>query len=256
MSEVATSSPAHEPLEAGELARIDAYWRAANYLSVGQIYLLDNPLLREPLRARARQAAAARALGDHPRPQLHLRAHEPGDQAARPERDLHDRPGARRSGTGRQHLPGGHLQRDLPAHRPRRRGHAAAVPPVLLSRRHTQPRGAGDARVDPRGRRARATRWSTPTAPPSTTPICSSCCVIGDGEAETGPAGGQLALQQVPEPRQGRCGASDPAPQRLQDRQPHGARAHPARGAAAPCSRDTATSPLFVEGDDPPRCTS
>jgi xylulose-5-phosphate/fructose-6-phosphate phosphoketolase len=29
--------------------RIDAYWRAANYLSVGQIYLLDNPLLREPL---------------------------------------------------------------------------------------------------------------------------------------------------------------------------------------------------------------
>ncbi len=32
-----------------ELARIDAYWRAANYLSVGQIYLLDNPLLREPL---------------------------------------------------------------------------------------------------------------------------------------------------------------------------------------------------------------
>jgi len=33
-----------------ELHLIDAYWRAANYLSVGQIYLLDNPLLREPLR--------------------------------------------------------------------------------------------------------------------------------------------------------------------------------------------------------------
>jgi xylulose-5-phosphate/fructose-6-phosphate phosphoketolase len=33
-----------------ELGLIDAYWRAANYLSVGQIYLLDNPLLREPLR--------------------------------------------------------------------------------------------------------------------------------------------------------------------------------------------------------------
>ncbi|MCW2876834.1 MAG: Phosphoketolase [Sphaerisporangium sp.] len=33
-----------------ELERIDAYWRAANYLSVGQIYLLDNPLLEEPLR--------------------------------------------------------------------------------------------------------------------------------------------------------------------------------------------------------------
>ncbi|ODS98947.1 MAG: phosphoketolase [Lautropia sp. SCN 69-89] len=36
-------------LSAGERRRIDAYWRAANYLSVGQIYLLDNPLLREPL---------------------------------------------------------------------------------------------------------------------------------------------------------------------------------------------------------------
>src|ERR671925_1159519 len=35
---------------AEELQRIDASWRAANYLAVGQIYLLDNPLLREPLR--------------------------------------------------------------------------------------------------------------------------------------------------------------------------------------------------------------
>src|SRR3982750_2171815 len=32
------------------LNKMDAYWRAANYLSVGQIYLYDNPLLREPLR--------------------------------------------------------------------------------------------------------------------------------------------------------------------------------------------------------------
>ncbi|MDO8586230.1 MAG: phosphoketolase family protein [Armatimonadota bacterium] len=37
------------PLTHEELQGIDAYWRAANYLSVGQIYLLDNPLLREPL---------------------------------------------------------------------------------------------------------------------------------------------------------------------------------------------------------------
>ena len=34
-----------------DMELIDAYWRAANYLSVGQIYLMDNPLLREPLRA-------------------------------------------------------------------------------------------------------------------------------------------------------------------------------------------------------------
>src|SRR5882762_1745083 len=38
-----------KPLSQSEMEAIDAYWRAANYLSVGQIYLLDNPLLREPL---------------------------------------------------------------------------------------------------------------------------------------------------------------------------------------------------------------
>ena len=39
-----------ETLDSEQLRKIDAYWRAANYLSVGQIYLLDNPLLREPLK--------------------------------------------------------------------------------------------------------------------------------------------------------------------------------------------------------------
>jgi len=54
MTTTATATPAREPaipqpLSNDELRRIDAYWRAANYLSVGQIYLLANPLLREPL---------------------------------------------------------------------------------------------------------------------------------------------------------------------------------------------------------------
>ena len=47
------TEPAHSqrtPLDEGELRLIEAWWRAANYLSVGQIYLVDNPLLREPLR--------------------------------------------------------------------------------------------------------------------------------------------------------------------------------------------------------------
>lgn len=39
----------HLPLEGEKLAQVDGWWRAANYLSIGQIYLLDNPLLREPL---------------------------------------------------------------------------------------------------------------------------------------------------------------------------------------------------------------
>jgi xylulose-5-phosphate/fructose-6-phosphate phosphoketolase len=41
-----------KPIAPAELNLIDAYWRAANYLSVGQIYLLDNPLLKESLQAR------------------------------------------------------------------------------------------------------------------------------------------------------------------------------------------------------------
>ena len=44
------SMPEIRTLTKDELRKIDAYWRAANYLSVGQIYLLDNPLLREPLK--------------------------------------------------------------------------------------------------------------------------------------------------------------------------------------------------------------
>ncbi|MFZ0684669.1 MAG: phosphoketolase family protein [Terriglobales bacterium] len=44
-----TQPPSSQPLTSEELRKINAYWRAANYLSVGQIYLYANPLLREPL---------------------------------------------------------------------------------------------------------------------------------------------------------------------------------------------------------------
>ena len=46
------------PLQSHELVLLDSYWRAANYLSIGQIYLLENPLLKEPL------------LADHIKPRL------------------------------------------------------------------------------------------------------------------------------------------------------------------------------------------
>ncbi len=49
MSRTAPHETEHAPLTENLLSLIDAYWRAANYLSVGQIYLRDNPLLREPL---------------------------------------------------------------------------------------------------------------------------------------------------------------------------------------------------------------
>ena len=58
------------------------------------------------------------------------------------------------------------------------------------------------------------------------------CCVVGDGEAETGRARDELALQQVPEPRARWRGAAGAASQRLQDRQPDGPGTHLRRGAA------------------------
>ena len=49
MNELAVDGGGRESLAPDVVGAMDAYWRAANYLSVGQIYLLDNPLLRERL---------------------------------------------------------------------------------------------------------------------------------------------------------------------------------------------------------------
>jgi len=57
---VTKASDDRRHLSSDELHKIDAYWRAANYLSVGQIYLYDNPLLRQPL---TREHIKPRLLG-------------------------------------------------------------------------------------------------------------------------------------------------------------------------------------------------
>ena len=56
------------------LHQMDAYWRAANYLSVGQIYLYDNPLLKRPL---SLADVMHMLLGHHSRAELHLCPFEP-----------------------------------------------------------------------------------------------------------------------------------------------------------------------------------
>jgi xylulose-5-phosphate/fructose-6-phosphate phosphoketolase len=57
---IAQQDRTRPPLSTELRGRIDRYWRAANYLSVGQIYLVDNPLLKEPLRP---EHVKARLLG-------------------------------------------------------------------------------------------------------------------------------------------------------------------------------------------------
>ena len=53
-----------QPISDELLQKMDAYWRAANYLSAGQLYLLDNPLLRKPLTMDQVKKKNCRSLGN------------------------------------------------------------------------------------------------------------------------------------------------------------------------------------------------
>ena len=214
------------PLCTRDLQKIDALWRASNYLSVGQIYLLDNPLLRKPL---AREHIKPRLLGHWgTTPGLNfLYAHlNRVIKQERPEHDLRDRPRARRARARRARVSRRDLQRGLPEHRAGRGRDAEAVQAVQLPGRHPEPRGAGDARLDPRGRRARlcavarvrrGVRQSRPDRRVRRRRRRGRDRTARDG----------LARQQVPEPGARRLRAADPAPERLQDRQPVLPGAHP-----------------------------
>ena len=74
-----------------KLRLIDAWWRAANYLSVGQIYLLDNPLLKEPLELEHIKPRLLGHWGTTPGLNFIYVAPEPRDQGARSRHDLHRR---------------------------------------------------------------------------------------------------------------------------------------------------------------------
>ena len=63
------------------LRKMHAYWRAANYLSVGQIYLQDNPLLEVPLKLEHIKPRLLGHWGTTPGLNFHLRAPQPADQA-------------------------------------------------------------------------------------------------------------------------------------------------------------------------------
>ena len=74
------TSTMSRPLTEAERTTLDRYWRAANYLSVGQIYLMDNPLLTEPLRPEHIKPRLLGHWGTTPGPEPRLRPPEPGDQ--------------------------------------------------------------------------------------------------------------------------------------------------------------------------------
>ena len=184
--ESAAEAPAGTHLSPEEVEALDAYWRAANYLSVGQIYLLDNPLLREPLTPEHVKLRLLGHFGTTPGLNL-IYAHM---NRAIAQRDLsaiyiagpgHGGPGL----VANAYLEGTY-SRGLPAGEPGRAGHEAAVPAVLVPGRHPEPRRARDAGLDPRGRRARLlARACVRRRVRQPRPLVA--CVVGDGEAETGP---------------------------------------------------------------------
>ena len=78
-------------------------------------------------------------------------------------------------------------------------------------------------------------------------------CVVGDGEAETGPLEGSWKGVHFLNPAARRRGAADPAPERLQDRRTDGARPHGRRRHPAACFDGHGYDVHFVEGDEPAR---
>ena len=77
------------------------------------------------------------------------------------------------------------------------------------------------------------------------------CCVVGDGEAETGPLAASWHSNKFLNAGPRRRGAADPAPQRLQDRQSDGAGAHPASDELRALLEGYGYAPRFVEGSEP-----
>ena len=80
--------------------------------------------------------------------------------------------------------------------------------------------------------------------------------VVGDGEFETGPLAASWHANKFVDPVHRRCGAADPAPQRLQDRQPDRAGPDPSRRAREPARAATATRSSPSRATTPPTCTA
>ena len=216
-----------EPLAAEELRLLDAWWRAANYLSVGQIYLLDNPLLREPLSAEHIKPRLLGHFGTTPGLNL-LYAHLNRAIRARDlERDLHHRAGPRRARrSSRARTSKGRTARSTRTSAATRTGlrrlfRQFSFPGGIPS--HVAPETPG---LDPRGRRARLRALARVRRrvrqPRPARRLRRRRRRGGDGTARH-----QLALEQVPQCEDRRRRPADPPPERLQDREPDRARAHP-----------------------------
>ena len=243
------------PLSPDELRKLDAYWRASNYLSVGQIYLLDNPLLKEPLK---REHIKPRLLGHWgTSPGLNMLCVHLNRVIKRDDLNMiyiigpgHGGPSlvahAYLEGTYSEVYP--NISQD--AEGMKRLFKQFSFPGGIPS--HVAPETPGS--IHEGGELGYALSHAYGAA--FDNPDLIVACVVGDGEAETGPARHRLARQQVPQPGPRRLRAADPPPERLQDRQPLLPRPHPARTSCRSSSRAWATSPTSSRGTTRRRSTS
>ena len=151
---VASPTEVSSPLTPEELRKIDAYWRACNYLSAGMIYLRENPLLREPLKPEHIKNRLLGHWGSDPGQSFDLGSPEPSHQEVRLECDVHLRTGPWRAGDSRQQLSRRPLLRDLSGQESRRSGHAEILSAVFVSRWNWLALHAGNSRFHSRRRRA------------------------------------------------------------------------------------------------------
>ena len=137
--------------DASELAQVDAWWQACNYLTIGQIYLKQNPLLRQPLTPDDIKPRLLGHWGTSPGLSFVYAHMSRLIRATGQEMIYLAGPRARRSGT-RSRLARGQLQRDVPAHHSGHGRDGQAVPAVLHARRHPEPRLRDDAGLHSRRR--------------------------------------------------------------------------------------------------------
>ena len=189
-----------EPLSPAELRLLDAYWRAANYLAVGQIYLMDNPLLRQPL---APEHIKPRLLGHWgTTPGLNFIYAHLNRAIQRHGLDMIFIAGPGHGGpavVANTYLEGTYSELYPEVSRDAE-GMQTALQAVLFPRRDSEPCGAGDARLHQRGWRARLL----------TGPRLRGC--LRQPRPDRGvrrrrrrgrdrPAGDGVALEQVPQSR-------------------------------------------------------
>src|SRR6266508_297222 len=200
MTTVEARTQTKGPLSDDELRLLDAYWRAANYLSVGQIYLLANPLLREPLRPEHVKPRLLGHFGTTPGLNL-IWAHM--NRAIR-ARDLdalyitgpgHGGPGivanAYLEGTYSELYPA--VSRDEPGMRELFR--QFSFPGGIPS--HAAPETPGS--IHEGGELGYALTHAYGAA--FDNPGLVVCCVVGDGEAETGPLAASWHGNKFVDPR-------------------------------------------------------